>query len=139
MSGIVVECSVMIAWALEAEATPVSRATLESLATVTAVVPTLWSYEIANVVRMFERRRRFTRREADQFLTFIASLPIRIDDGSTHRALADTLALARSYDLTVYDASYLELAMREGAPLATDDEALRLAAERSGTGLVGSG
>lgn len=137
MTGIVVDCSVMISWAFEADATPIGLATLGALRDVTAVVPTLWTYEMANIVRKFERRKRFTRRDSDKYLSFIAMLPIRIDDVSTGRALADTLRLAREEDLTAYDASYLELALRENAPLATDDEALRGAAERCGAALIG--
>lgn len=136
MTSVVVDCSVMAAWAFESEATPLSALVLESLTVSEVLVPTLWAYELSSVVRAFERRRRWSRAEADRFLSFIAELPIRIDDASTQRALSETLALARRYDLTAYDASYLELALRERIPLATDDRALVRAGARAGAALL---
>lgn len=86
----------------------------------------------ANSVLMGVRRKRITTAEAKQFLESLVSLPIRLGDPPSYDAVFD---LARSNGLTVYDAAYLELALRERLPLATLDAALVRAAEESGPGV----
>ena len=66
---------------------------------------------------------------AEDFLDTLNSLPIRLTDPPSYDAV---FALAARYALTVYDAAYLELAIREGLPVATLDNALTRAAEQSG-------
>ncbi len=66
-----------------------------------------------------------TARDVSQLITELRALPLEIDAVSTERAFEETLALAQKYDLTTYNASYLELARRHAIPLATLDIKLR--------------
>jgi predicted nucleic acid-binding protein len=99
-----------------------------------AVAPALWWFEVRNALVQGERRGRFTELWTARFLRDISRLGITID-----RAPGETgvLTLARRHRLTVYDAAYLELALREGLPMATLDEALAGAARAEGVSLVG--
>jgi predicted nucleic acid-binding protein len=66
----------------------------------------------------------------------LSALPIVVDPDGAARAWRETLMLSQSHALTVYDAAYLELALRHGADLATVDRDLRTAAERLGVKVV---
>ena len=77
---------------------------------------------------MGERRRRSTEADTLTWTGFIEALPITIDDETPVRALHETLGLARTHNLSSDDASYLELAIRRGLPLATLDGRLEAAA-----------
>lgn len=85
-----------------------------------------------------ERRGRLSQAESSRFLALIRALPIEIEAVSASRMLNDVVTLAREQGLSAYDAAYLDLAMRNGLPLATLDAALRQAAERCGVSLIGS-
>ena len=97
-----------------------------------AFVPATWSLEIANVIAKSEARGTLLPNRSQAFLSALGAAPIECD-GDTHlRALSETLALARRYGLSSYDASYLELALRRGLPLASLDKGLTKAARRAG-------
>jgi len=99
---------------------------------VPAFVPSHWRLEVANGLLVAERRKRASHATINEALHVVFALPIEIDaDTSTHVAGA-TAGLARQYGLTVYDAAYLELAMRRGATLATSDAQLARAARKAG-------
>ena len=100
------------------------------------IVPAHWWVEVANGLIMAERRKRATQADITEALHLVQALPIITDDETGRRAGSDTAALARQYGLTVYDAAYLELAMRRGATLATDDRTLRQAATSAGVPLL---
>ena len=119
----------------EDEADPYASAILDLMPTLRAHVPALWPLEVANVLLVGERRGRITPSDSARFLAVLAAFPIAVDDETTSRAWGDTLAVARSRGLSVYDAAYLELAMRRSLPLATLDAKLRAAAEAVGVGL----
>jgi predicted nucleic acid-binding protein len=87
-------------------------------------VPAHWGVEVANGLIMAERRKRASQADITEALGLVAALPVASDEETTRRACSDTAALARQYGLTIYDAAYLELAMRCGATLATTDKAL---------------
>lgn len=106
------------------------------LATSRAIVPSIWRYEVANVLCMAERAKRFSEADGAEFKAILSALPIIVDELSTVKALEGTEHLAQEYGLTVYDAAYLELAMRDGLPLATFDKALKSAANKVGTVLI---
>jgi predicted nucleic acid-binding protein len=131
----VLDCSVTVSWFFEDEADAYAEAVEDSLASVTAVVPTLWHLEVANVLLVGERRKRTTTAKVTQFLTVLRTLPITTDDETVSRAWTDSLNLARIRDLSVYDAAYLELAIRRGLPLATLDDRLEDAAKAAGVEL----
>lgn len=134
----VLDASVTMAWCFEDEVTPYADGVLERLAENEAVVPPIWSLEVANVLLAGERRKRLTGAETTRFLEILRTLPIAVDEESLTQALGTVLALGRAQGLSAYDASYLELAARLGLPLATEDEALRQAAGRIGVGLFPS-
>jgi predicted nucleic acid-binding protein len=128
----VIDASVALAWCFEDEATPDVDRILDSVALNGALVPHLWKFELSNVLLQAERKGRITYAEIVSKLAMIEGLPIAIDEAGGSKAWKETLELARSERLTVYDATYLELALRTGSPLATKDTALHAAAERRG-------
>jgi predicted nucleic acid-binding protein len=133
--GFVLDCSVTMAWCFDDEATAFTDAVRDSLADVRAVVPSLWPLEVANATIMGERRKRLDEARSQRFIVLIEALPIVIDDETARRAFGDTRHLARTYQLSAYDASYLELAIRRGLPLACLDGKLKTAATAAGVAL----
>lgn len=123
----VLDCSLTIAWFFDDEANAYALAVEDSLAAASAVVPSHWPLEVANALLMGERRKRTTEAKVTTFLGLLQSLPIAADDETMNRAWQESLGLARTHQLSVYDAAYLELALRRGLPLATLDQALRAA------------
>lgn len=132
MSEFVLDCSVTVAWFFEDEATPETDALLDRTAESGALVPGLWRLQVGNVLSQAERRKRIDPSRVASYVDVLAQLPIATDTETEERALRETLALARQENLTTYDAAYLEVAMRRGAPLATRDTALIRAARRVG-------
>jgi predicted nucleic acid-binding protein len=134
----VLDASVALAWCFEDESSDLADLALDRLAQTSALVPAIWSLEIGNALLGAERRRRLSQAESSRFLALIRALPIEIEAVSAPRMLNDVVTLAREQGLSTYDAAYLELAMRNGLPLATLDAALWQAAERCGVSLIGS-
>ena len=132
MSEIVIDASVALAWCFKDERTAVTAELLERVQTDLAAVPILWHLEIANVLALAERRGRITSAESAELIALLETLEIAVDEESPSRAFGRVLDLARSERLTAYDAAYLDLAMRLGAPLASKDRDLCNAAERVG-------
>ena len=132
MAGVVIDCSVSVAWCFPGEKGAYPQVVLDSLATQEAVVPSLWPLEVANALLAGERRKRSTPDETLKSVRFLDSLPITVDDATGGQAFGHTLHLARAQSLSAYDAAYLELAMRRGLPLATLDDTLKTAAEALG-------
>jgi predicted nucleic acid-binding protein len=97
-----------------------------------ALVPVTWGLEVANVIARAEVKGIVTEARSSAFLEMLAGVDIEADSATFAQALSDTLQLARRYKLSSYDASYLELALRLGAPLATLDEDLQKAAKKAG-------
>ncbi len=129
MPGVfVVDNSVVMAWCFEDEGDGQALAVLESLADREAVVPAIWPLEVGNVLLVAERRGRLSHASAVRFLALLGNLPIRVDQEPPARMLTEILSLAREHGLSTYDASYLDLAMREGLPIATRDANLSRAA-----------
>lgn len=101
-----------------------------------ALVPCIWALEVGNVIARAEAKGLLREARSAEFLGILQDMAIETDPRSTRHALADTLQLARRYQLSTYDAAYLELALREGLPLASNDEALRKALLGAGGRLV---
>ncbi len=121
-----------MSWCFEEQATPYGYQVLDMLGRESALVPSIWPLEVTNALRVGERRRLLQAHEVIRFTNLIGELRIVVEAVDLQRALGPVLALARSTNLSTYDASYLELAMREGLPLATRDKALAAAAARVG-------
>ncbi len=109
---------------------------LELLATEDALVPIVWSLEVTNGVLVGERRGQLSTEQTARFLDLLRPLDVIVDMTGVERILSVVLELAREQGLSTYDASYLELASREGVPLATADSALQAAAGRVGVPIV---
>lgn len=124
----VLDTSVTMAWLFEDEATRTTEAVLDRLKNQEALVPTLWTYEVGNVLLMAERRKRITEAQGRRFAQLLESLPIRISGPYLSSLWSSAVVVAREHGLSVYDGTYLDLAMREGMPIATRDKALRKAA-----------
>jgi predicted nucleic acid-binding protein len=131
----VLDCTVTMAWFFEDETVSYADRVRRALAHTEAVVPNIWPLEVANTLLMGERRKRSNAYDATKWLTYLRLLPIRSDPETASHAWEETLDLARSRDLTIYDACYLELALRLALPLASLDESLNAAAEASGVDL----
>ena len=130
MALFVVDSSVAAAWCFPEEHSGYANAVLQAmLPPVEAAAPRLFAYEIHNSVLMGLRRKRITKVDAESFLDYLWRLPIRLHDPESY---GDVFQLAERYGLTVYDAAYLDLAMRSGVPLATQDAALSRSAGQSG-------
>jgi predicted nucleic acid-binding protein len=132
MSALVLDCSLAMAWCFEDEASPEADAVLERVRDNGAIVPALWFWEVANVLTLAARRGRIATGDVAARLGLLAALPIRADDDGVGRAWRETALLAQAEALTVYDAAYLELALRLGGDLATLDTDVRRAADRLG-------
>jgi predicted nucleic acid-binding protein len=128
----VLDASIALAWCFETETDRFTDAVLDSLADCTAIVPTVWPLEIGNALVVAERRRLLDQASSMRFLNLLHQLPITIDQESPERMFGEILLLAREQQLSTYDASYLDLAMRSGLPLASRDNALIQAADRCG-------
>lgn len=101
-----------------------------------AVVPALWRLEVANVIVRAESKGLLIEAQSAEFLGVLQDMAISVDPETTEHSLNDTLQLARRFKLSSYDASYLELALREGLPLATLDNDLRAALVATGAKLA---
>lgn len=130
--NLVLDCSVAMGWCFEEETSEYGDRVLNALEEGEAFVPSVWPLEVSNVLVVAERRARIKVGESARFLELLQSLPIFVEEVSLPRATGAVLSLARELDLSVYDASYLELAMRSGVPLATNDQALARAVEAVG-------
>ena len=97
-----------------------------------AIVPCIWALEVGNVIVRAESKGLLQEARSAAFLGILQNMLIEIDSRSNQHALSDTLQVARRYQLSAYDASYLELALREGLALATNDDALRKALASAG-------
>jgi predicted nucleic acid-binding protein len=133
----VLDASVAMCW-LFLDGKPAERAyALKVLAAMkqaetSALVPATWGLEVSNVIANAEAKGLVREVQSEAFLEMLEAMDIAGDRATFSRALSDTLQIARRYRLSAYDASYLELAMREGLPLATLDEELQKAARKAG-------
>jgi predicted nucleic acid-binding protein len=133
----VLDSSVTLAWLFEEETTPAVRAVFDGLVRSGAWVPSLWRLEVANSLHMAVRRGRVTAAFRDESLDDLNLLPVSIDPETDRQAWGATLQIASASGLTLYDASYLELAIRRHLPLAALDNELRAAAKTSGVKVLG--
>ncbi len=130
----VLDAAVAMAWCFEDEATPGTEAVLDRLVEESALVPPLWTLEVANVLLVAERRGRITESTATRFVRLLGELQILVDP--TPAEVGGIMEAGRRHGLSAYDAAYLLLAEREGCPLATTDEGLSRAARAAGVPLL---
>ena len=129
MAAFVPDASATLAWFFQDETSTWTETLLARLKSGdTAIVPKHWPLEVANAFLVAVRRGRVDRDRTAKFFFDLLSLPIRIDSTHGEAMLGQVFAYAEQYGLTIYDAAYPELALREGAALATLDNDLRKAA-----------
>jgi predicted nucleic acid-binding protein len=137
MVAFVIDASATLPWCFADEATEATNALLSRLRRdEEAIVPAHWPVEVANALLMAVRRTRISSQDIYQFLEDLEVLPIRVDPTTKNLVRARILPLAEQYELTLYDAAYLELAIRENLPLATLDDDLRKASRAARVSLV---
>jgi predicted nucleic acid-binding protein len=134
-NAFVLDGSITMVWGFEDEADDYAEAILGRMPDLQAHVPSLWPLEVANALLVGERRKRITPADTARFLAILDAFPITVDGETVAHAWADTMHLARAHNLSSYDASYLELAIRLGLPLAAQDGKLKTAAEAVGVPL----
>ena len=133
----VLDNSVALTWCFEDERTPVTTALLEQVGESGAVAPMLWPLEALNELLVAERRGRLDAAKRRILASFLAALPIKLDEETASQAWIATADLAERFNLSSYDAVYLELAQRRNLPLASLDHDLRAAAGALGLTVLG--
>lgn len=136
MLRFVPDVSAVCSWCFEDERTEASEALLARLPECELCVPALFLWELGNVLLMAERRGRITAADRSRFFALMVQLDLGIDPPDPNVVWHDVLSLAAQHRLTSYDAGYLELAMREGLPLASRDNVLLEAARACGLELL---
>ena len=128
----ILDASVALAWVLPDENSSVAAEAFAAIKMTSGTVPSHFILEVMNGILIAERRGRILAADRDLFAAQVARLPLQVDGQTGKRATFDTLRLASSESLTIYDAAYLELSLRLRAPLATLDEKLATALVRLG-------
>ena len=134
---IIVDASVALAWALPDELSPYADAVLARVESEGLQVPELWPREIANGLAIAYMRQRITIAQEQEFIDALSRLTINVEQLDALQIIRDGAAAARQYGLTAYDAAYVELAAREGLPLATLDSRMQAAAIKAGVEIFG--
>lgn len=127
----VIDNSVVMSWCFKDESSRYADTILDSLVESTALVPSIWPLEVVNVLLVAERRNRLSEADSIRFITLLSQLPISVEQVQPESVMIEILALAREHKLSSYDASYLNLAMSKGLPIATLDKGLRSAAKKA--------
>jgi len=136
--SMVLDSSATLAWVYADEITEPIRHVFNLVSEDGAWVPGLWKLEVANILEMGVRRGRHDAAFRNSTLADLALLPISVDAETDRQAWGATLQLSERYRLTLYDAAYLELALRRGLPLASLDAELRGAAQAEGVVVLGA-
>src|SRR5579863_2506979 len=136
----VVDASIALAWLLDRsdpDEIAIANQALRYVELHGAEIPALWFFEVANGLLIAERRQQVTQQDTAAFLADLAQIPIEVDPSSRSVDLADLISMGRIHNLTAYDATYLELALRRSATLATFDRKLAAAARAAGVAVYG--
>ena len=134
MTDFVLDNSVSMRWLLASEKASdqkYAENVLESMMNDDALTPNLWHLEAISILLSAEKRGEISLGEIERFISQLENLPIHVDPLTAHQAFSRTLVLSREYNISSYDASYLELAMREGLPLSSLDKKLVKAAKKA--------
>jgi predicted nucleic acid-binding protein len=131
IDSFVIDNSVVMSWCFKDEMSPYADAVLDRLQESTALAPSIWPLEVVNMLLVAERNKRLREADSVRFMTLLSQLPIVVEYERTGSMMNDLLALARANGLSSHDASYLDLAMRRGIPIATVDNRLIGAAKKA--------
>ena len=135
--SLILDASMALSWYFADEQTDAADTILDRVAEQGAVVPSLWRLEVANALQVSVRRKRFDMAFRNRALLQLSQLNIAVDPDTDTNAWSATLQLSDQFQLTLYDAAYLELAQRRALPLASLDRPLRKAAGALGIELLG--
>lgn len=130
-SDFIIDNSVVMAWCFEDETSPYADHILDQLDLCTGFVPSIWPLEVCNFLLVAERKKRIGEADSTRFISLLSELPIIVEQEPPERMIKEIFALARKHNLSSYDASYLDLAMRKGLPIATLDKNILAAAKQS--------
>lgn len=133
MNSLVLDNSVAMRWCFKDGSDSdlmYAEKVLDRLSDTIFLVPNLWHLEAANVVARAQNRQWLTTEQMHEFLELVVQLPLKVDQETAKKAMTETFMLANDHNLSVYDAAYLELALRHHVPLATLDADLRKAASK---------
>ncbi len=133
----VLDASVTLAWLNIEESTPAIRQVFSTIGAQSAWVASLWWLEVPNALRMGLKRKRYSEEQRNRYLLALTYLYVETDTMSIERSWTASRALSDRHDPTVYDAAYLELALRRRLPPATLDRDLRTAAFAEHVPLLG--
>ena len=135
--GFVADSSIAVSWAVQSQSTSATDRLMDEVFTGTSfIVPSLWVFEVANTLVMLIRRKRLQEEDIADALRILQRFAPIVDEDGRALAFREISDLARKYSLTVYDATYLELASRLRLPLASRDSALNKAARRAGVKIL---
>jgi predicted nucleic acid-binding protein len=132
LSGIAIDASVALAWCFPDEASNYADSVLLAVENLTVIVPTIWAVEITNALLVGERRKRIRQPEIRRYVDLLKGLSIVEERQRFSETVSNVLPLAREYDLSAYDAAYLDVAVRHEIPLATLDGAMQKACTAAG-------
>jgi predicted nucleic acid-binding protein len=139
MDRFVIDSSIAIAWVHPSQATAGTDQLLTRLETgAECLVPLLWFLEVSNALIVLQRRKKLTRKDRLEALSGLAELDLTSDDEGLRFALTRTSNIAEEHGLSLYDACYLELALRLNVPFATRDNALKESAQKAGLKILTS-
>ncbi|QQV75143.1 hypothetical protein H6P87_00689 [Rickettsia tillamookensis] len=130
MVSFVLDSSVVLSWLMPDEVA--NLGILDKTIKEGAIVPSIWGLEIGNVLLCAERAKRLTSNQRHQAIYTLKDIYIKVDQITLEHTWFETMDLAWQYGLTLYDASYLELALRCGLPIATLDKSLKQASKAAG-------
>lgn len=136
--SLVLDCSVTLAWIYPNETNDAVRGVFDIIAADGCIVPMLWRLEVVNGLTVAMRRGRISAAFRADALNVLELTPIAVDPETGTHAWTTSLQLADRFSLTLYDATYLELAQRQSLPLASLDTALRAAARAVGLTVLGT-
>jgi len=130
IDSFVIDNSVVMSWCFKDETNEYGDAVLDRLSEATAIVPAIWPLEVVNVLLVAERRNRLKQVDSVRFINLLSQLPIVVEQEGPEKMMKDLLALGRENNLSSYDASYLDLAMKKDCPIATLDKKLMEAGKK---------
>ncbi len=135
MKRFILDASVTMSWCFEDQQTGLSEAVLAAIEQNAApIAPPIWMYEVINVLAMARKKKLIDQATAVTFWNKASKL-VEVIESPEKGTAQEILDLSEKYHLTAYDAAYLELALREGLPLATLDKDLTKAAQAAGVRL----
>ncbi len=132
MKDFVVDNSVILSWVFKDENTKKSQELLNKLLKQNAYVPSLWPYELSNALFIAEKNGRIKEADSVSFISSLKDLSLFVENNSYDNITKDILAISREHKITVYDASYIELALRKNLDMASFDKKLNAVCRKIG-------